>query len=193
MRKINYGIVGIIISLLAFLVGCTATMKADRLLEQKNYTGAIELYKQNAIKNPGDFNARSKLGFAYFKAGMLDNAVDEFNSTLKMEPGDPFSTLYLGATYLKRKQLPQAIAIWERYKDSERPEVEKEIGRQVALLLAASRATGSSESTTQKIVRQMDSSVEKAEAAWYDAEMSAINQAFGGGGGNGGGGGGGGG
>jgi len=120
---------------------------------------------------------------------MLDNAIEEFQSALRTTPGDPFSILYLGATYLKQKKLPQAITVWEKYKDSERPQVEEEIGRQLALLRTAARVTDSSESTTQSIARQMDQSVEKAEAAWYDAEMTALSGAGSSGGGGGGGGG----
>jgi len=186
MQKRNYVIVGIIILLSICLPGCTTTMKADTRLEQKNYRGAIELYREYLTQNPSDFRVRSKLGFAYFKAGMLDNAAAEFESALRMKPGDPFPTLYLGATRLKQKRLSQAIAIWKNYKDSERPLVEKEIGRQLTLLRVArdkdrafkkagqiSTPDSSKESAAQQLTIQMDASIRKVEAAWEKAKSAA--------------------
>lgn len=187
MQKRNYAIVGIIILLSVCLLGCTAAMKADTRLEQKNYRGAIELYSEDLTQNPGDFRVRSKLGFAYFRAGMLDNAAAEFESALRMKPGDPFPTLYLGVTCLKQKKLSQAMAIWKNYKDSERPLVEKEIRRQLTLLRAASdkdRAfkkagqisapDSSKENAAQQLAIQMDDSIRKVEAAWEEAISAAI-------------------
>lgn len=200
MWKRNYAIVGIIILLSACFLGCTATMKADTRLEQKNYRGAIELYREYLTQNPGDFRVRSKLGFACFKAGILDNAAAEFESALRMKPGDPFPTLYLGVTCLKQKKLSQAMAIWENYKDSERPLVEKEIRRQLALLRAArdkdrafkkaeqiSTPDGSKKSAAQQLAIQMDESARKVEDAWEEAKSTAMTVEDDGGDGDGGG------
>jgi len=187
MQKRNYAIVGMIILLLACLLGCTTTMKANSLLEQKNYRGAIELYREYLTQNPGDFRVRSKLGFACFKASMLDNAAEEFESALRMKPGDPFSTLYLGATCLKQKKLSQAMAIWENYKDSERPLVEKEIRQQLALLRVAwdkdrafkkaeqiSTSYKSTKPAAKQFAIQMDKSIRKIESAWEKANSAAL-------------------
>ncbi len=186
MQKRNYAIVGIIILLLACLPGCTATMRADTRLEQKNYRSAIELYSEDLTQNPGDFRVRSKLGFAYFKAGMLDNAAAEFESALRMKPGYPFPTLYLGVTCLKQKKLSQAMAIWKNYKDSKRPLVEKEIRRQLTLLRTArdkdrafkkagqiSAPNSSKKNAAQQLAIQMDESIRKIEAAWEKAKSAA--------------------
>ena len=204
MWKRNYAIAGIIILLSAGLLSCTAAMKADVRLGQKNYRGAIELYGEYLTQNPGDFRVRSKLGFACFKASMLDSAAAEFESALRMKPGDPFPTLYLGVTYLKQKKLSQAMAIWENYKDRERPLVEKEIRRQLALLRAArdkdrafkkaghiSTPDSSKESAAQQFAIQMDESVRKVEAVWEKANSAATAVEDGGGDGDGDGGGGG--
>jgi len=203
MQKRNYAIVGMIILLSACLLGCTTIMKANSRLEQKNYRGAIELYREYLTQNPGDFRVRNKLGFACFKASMLDNAAEEFESALRMKPGDPFSTLYLGVTYLKQKELSKAMTIWENYKDKQRPLVEKEIGRQLALLRAErekdtpfgkadqlSATDGSKISAPKQLVIQMDESIRKAEAAWREAEEAAMTVTDGGSDGDGEGGGG---
>ena len=201
MQKRKYAIVGIVILLLACLTGCTTTMKANTRLEQKNYKSAIELYREYLTQNTGDFRARSKLGFAYFKAGMLDNAAAEFESALRMKPGDPFPTLYLGATRLKQKKLSQVMTIWKDYKDSERPLVEKEIRQQLTLLSSArdkdrafkkdgqiSTPDSSKKNTAQQLAIQMDESIRKVEAAWEKAKSTAMtveNEGGGDGGGDG--------
>ncbi len=203
MWKRNCAIMGIIILLSACLPGCTSTMKADTRLEQKNYRGAIELYREYLTQNPGDFSVRSKLGFACLKAGMLDNAAEELESALKTNPGDPFPDLYLGVTYLKQKELKKAMSVWENYKDKERPLVEREIGRQLALLRAArdkdkpfgkaeqiSTSDGSRKSAAQQLAIQIDESIGKVEAVWEKANSAAMAVEEGGGDGNGGGGGG---
>lgn len=200
MQKRNCAIVGIIIFLSVCLLGCTAAMKADSRLGQKNYRDAIELYREYLTQNPSDFRVRSKLGFAYFKAGMLDNAAAEFESGLRMKPDDPFPTVYLGVTYLKQKKLSQAMTIWKNYKDSEKPLVEKEIGRQLALLRAArdkdrafkkaeqiSTPDGSKKSAAQQLAIQMDESVRKVEIVWEEAKSAATAVEDGGGDGEGGG------
>ena len=187
MWKRNYAIVEIIILLSACLLGCTVAMKADIRLEHKNYRGAIELYNEYLTQNPGDFRVRSKLGLAYFRAGMLDNAAAEFESALRIKPGDPFPTLYLGVTYLKQKKLIHAMAIWENYKDSERPLVEKELRRQLTLLRAASdkdrafKKAGQlstpdslKENAVQQLATQMDESIRKVEAAWEETNSAVM-------------------
>ena len=201
----RYRVMGIVILLMACIMGCTGVMKADMRLEQKNYRGAIELYKEYLTQNPGDFSVRSRLGLAYLKANMPDNAAAEFESALRMKPGDPFPTLYLGVTYLKLKELSKAMAIWGNYKDKQRPLVEKEIGRQLVLLRAErekntpfgkadqlSATDGSRLSTPKQLAMQMDESIRKAEAAWGEAESAAMAVADGAGDGDGGDGGGGG-
>lgn len=201
----RYRVMGIVILLLTCIMGCTAAMKADMRLEQKNYRGAIELYKEYLAQNPGDFRVRSKLGLAYLRAGMPDNATAEFESALRTNPDDPFPTLYLGMTYLKQKRLDEAITTWETYKDKERPLVEKEVGRQLELLRAErdketpfgkadqfSATNGSLIAAAKQRAMQMDKSIREIETAWEEAERAAMAVADGGGDGDGGNGGGGG-
>ena len=169
-------IVGIMISLMAFSLGCSAFMKADILMIQDDYRGAIELYQQYLVHHPDDFDAIRNLGFAYFKAGMSDRAVEAFRASLEITPSDPFTILYLGATYLGQKKLSQATEVWEQFEDSGRPQVENEIERQLVLLRAASRAIGSTSDAKASLVGQMEQATLQVEAAWQKAEVEAATE-----------------
>lgn len=160
-----------LISLMALFSGCSPFIKADMLLARNDYRGAIELYAKYLADHPDNMDATGNLGFAYFKAGMWNQAAEAFELTLEGAPRQPFSTLYLGATYLKQRRLMPAVAIWEEYQDMERPEVEREIRQQITLLKAAARGVETGRLTVQEIATQMKRSVETVEATWYDAEI----------------------
>ncbi len=202
MQK-KYRVMGFVILLLTCMMGCTAAMKADMRMNQNDYGAAIELYTEHLAQNPGDLRARSRLGLAYLKAGMTDKAASEFESVFGSEPADPFSTLYLGITYLRQKRLDEAITTWEKFRDSERPLVEEEVERQLALLRAVrdketpfgkadqfSATDDSLIAAAKQRTLQMDESIKKVEAAWEEAEQAALTPGEGQGDGDGGGGGG---
>ncbi len=79
----------------------------------------------------------SKTGFIHYNKGLLDEAIAEFETALKIEPGDPFSIYYLGLSYVKKEDFEKAINIWQGYRNKEKPLVEEEIGRQLTLLQIA--------------------------------------------------------
>lgn len=170
MRQ-KYLIIVMIIPMLALFPGCSAFMKGDMRLARSDYRGAVELYTTYLAEHPDNVDAKSNLGFAYVKAGMLDDAVDEFQSLLKITPGDPFATLYLGVTYLMQKKLLPAIKVWESFEDKSRPEAEEAIGMELTLLRSVAYGAESSEEPSPAVVRQMKESAEKVEAAWHEAEL----------------------
>ena len=71
------------------------------------------------------------------KTGRLNEAIAEFETTLKNEPGEPFATYYLGLAYLNKEDFEKAIQVWEGYRNMNKPHIEEEIGRQLALLKIA--------------------------------------------------------
>jgi tetratricopeptide (TPR) repeat protein len=130
-------IVGFLIAGLAFLIGCggvTELTKAEIKLGAKNYNEAISLYKQYLTRNSDSAIGHSKLGFAYLKTGRLDEAVAEFQNALKIEPGEPYSTYYLGLAWLNKENYEKAIETWQGYRNSSKPLLEEEIKRQLTLL-----------------------------------------------------------
>ena len=81
--------------------------------------------------------SRSRLGVWYLKTGRLNEAIAEFETTLKNEPGEPFATYYLGLAYLNKENFEKAIQVWEGYRNMNKPLIEEEIGRQLTLLRIA--------------------------------------------------------
>ncbi|WP_457572535.1 tetratricopeptide repeat protein [Desulfovulcanus sp.] len=133
MKKI-YGICLISFLLLICLTGCGAKMKAGIALSSKNYPEAIQLYNAYLAENPDDIHARSRLGFAYFKAGKFDQAIKELTRVLQQKPEEPYAILYLGLAYVNKEEFGKAIKVWEGYKNKKAPLVEAEIKKQLTLL-----------------------------------------------------------
>lgn len=133
-------VLGFLVTGLIFFIGCGGIgelTKAELKLGSKKYGEAIPLIKEYLIKQPDSAIGHSKLGFAYLKTGRLDEAIAEFQTALKKEPGEPYSTYYLGLTWLNKENYGKAIEIWQGYRNSTQPLVEGEIRRQLTLLQIA--------------------------------------------------------
>ena len=205
MTRKNYAIWVVLFLGLFWITGCSISMKANTKLSKGDYKRAITLYKEHLSQNPDDVQARSKLGFSNLKAGRLDEAASEFESTLKAKPGYPFSVLYLGLVYLRQEKLDKAIITWLDYKNKEKPLVEEEIKRQLTILLtahkqredrkplakegrdrtpvsSAPRLKNMKGVSIQKLVKQIEGSINKAEADQKEAdELVEITEGDGGG------------
>ena len=88
--------------------------------------------KLNIIHAPD--HAVKNRGYEYFEAGEMDNAIKEFESILKKEPGDPYTTVYLGLAYLNKKKFTETIDVWKRFKDKSKKHLDQEIQRQLTVL-----------------------------------------------------------
>jgi tetratricopeptide (TPR) repeat protein len=143
---------------LAVLSGCTPYMKGSRQLDSEDYEAAIESFEQELARNPDNWRARQRLGFAYLKTGRLDQSISEFKTVvgqkppayppttafsfaprqIQAKPGqnprDPFSTYYLGLAYLQNGQGAQAIETWRSYRNRKEPLVEQEIKKQLTIV-----------------------------------------------------------
>jgi tetratricopeptide (TPR) repeat protein len=107
------------------------------MMQRGDYQSAIPVLEAELAKNPASTKARSRLGFAYLKSGKLDMAIAEFNKVLEIEPGEPYSVLYLGLAYLYKNDRGKAIATWQGYRNAKMPLVEEEIRRQLTILQIA--------------------------------------------------------
>ncbi|HVO83143.1 MAG TPA: tetratricopeptide repeat protein [Syntrophobacteria bacterium] len=117
-----------------FLSGCSAYMRGNAKLSQKQYAGAIADYQEALAQDPDHWQARRQLGYAYIEAGQYDKAVEELTKVLQQRPGDPDATYYLGLAQLKNEQLPKATQTWKTYKNTEKPLVAEAIRRQVTVV-----------------------------------------------------------
>lgn len=134
MSKKTQMILGILC--MGILVGC-GTMKADVKMRQESYDEAIPLYREYLSEHPDAFRVRSRLGFAYLKTGQLNEAVEMFETVLRMNPGDPYALLYLGMAYLNKEEIDKAMSAWQGYRNRNQPKVEAEISRLMTLLQIA--------------------------------------------------------
>jgi tetratricopeptide (TPR) repeat protein len=116
------------------LSGCSAYMRGNFKVSEKQYAEAIADYQEALAKDPDHWQARRQLGYAYIKAGQQDKAVDELTKALQQRPGDPDATYYLGLAQLKNEQLPTATQTWKTYKNTEKPLVAEAIRRQVTVV-----------------------------------------------------------
>ncbi|MBU1397644.1 MAG: tetratricopeptide repeat protein [Proteobacteria bacterium] len=133
-KKIKYGL---LIAGLIFFIGCgglAELTKAELKIGAKKYDEAIPLYKEYLAKQPDSAIGHSKLGFAYLKTGRLDEAIAEFQTALKNEPGEPYSTYYIGLAWLNKENYEKALEAWQGYRNSTQPFIEGEIRRQITLL-----------------------------------------------------------
>ena len=134
-KNLLMGMLAICLTLL-FMTGC-ATMKAEMKMSQNKYDEAASLYSEALAKNPDNYSARSKLGFAYFKSNKIDEAIAEFKKVLEVKPEEPYSTLYLGMAYMNKGDYAKTLEVWRGYKNPDQKLVEQEIQRMLTLVLMA--------------------------------------------------------
>jgi len=127
---------GILLISVILLPGC-AGMDRSEIKGQKagmDKDDAIPVYEGYIGENPDSVKSPNKLGFWYLKTGRVDEAIAEFKTALKKEPGDPFSIYYLGLAYLNKEDFEKAIQVWKGYRNKTHPQVEEEIERHLTLI-----------------------------------------------------------
>ncbi|MBU1712276.1 MAG: hypothetical protein KKD47_04140 [Proteobacteria bacterium] len=128
------------ISLLSGCGGGGVSTKAELRRETENNVEAIPYNSGYLAATPDSDKSPSKLGFWYLKTGRVDEAIAEFKTALKKEPGDPFLIYYLGLAYLNKDDFEKAIHVWKSYRNKTHPQVEEEIERHLTLIhIARSR------------------------------------------------------
>lgn len=161
---------------LVLLCSCTPYMAGNFQLSKKNYEEAIVHYREEISKNPENWQARGKLGFAYLKTGQLEEAVNEFTTVLEQEPGDPHATFYLGLAYLNMGEVDRTIATWKNYSNKSKPLVEQEIKRQLTLLEIAESMRLAKEALAKEKELRAKQPESGTLAVFYFKDTSADNQ-----------------
>jgi len=92
---------------------------ANLNFDQKNYTDAINLYKNALAIRPDALNVRTDMGTAMFYQNRFDDAVAEFEQILQVDPKNAQTLFNLGVTMLHGKNDPKrALEYWERMVDN---------------------------------------------------------------------------
>jgi len=82
----------------------------------KNLPEAISLIKKAVELEPENGAFRDSLGWAYFKFGKIDQAIEELEKASKLLPSDSEVHIHLGEAYLKKGGdfTSKAISAWEK-------------------------------------------------------------------------------
>jgi TolB-like protein len=118
------------------LAGCVQMLNVKGELEfaRKNYDAAIANFQEYLIKNPGDHQARGRLGAAYLAKEDTAMAIETFRKVLDQVPGEPQASLQLGMALLKAGDRAAAMTVWRGYRNPGQPLVSREIKRQLTIL-----------------------------------------------------------
>lgn len=109
--------------------------QADRALQNKEYAAAARLYEQILEECKEDCPAtRARLGFCYYRAGFMKNAVDELERALAAKTRNNLAALYLGLAYARLDDQKNAERAWRRYFAPEQTLVQREVNIYVALM-----------------------------------------------------------
>ncbi|MBU3932180.1 MAG: tetratricopeptide repeat protein [Proteobacteria bacterium] len=109
------------------LTGCAQILRTrgEIAMASNNYEAAIGHFQESLIKNPDDHETRARLGFAHFKAGRTDQAIEILREVLLKKADEPSASLYLGMALLKRGERGAAMAAWRNYRNPAQPIVNK--------------------------------------------------------------------
>lgn len=78
---------------------------------QQGFDAAIQAYQAAKSNIPNLADIDNRLGHAYIKAGLLENAVDAFKQFLEIRPGSVEVRYRLGDAYGQFGYLPEAVGL----------------------------------------------------------------------------------
>jgi tetratricopeptide (TPR) repeat protein len=81
---------------------------AKKMIEAKNYAGAMPLLQQVVAKNPKDADAYTLMGYATRKSGDPNGSLQYYNAALGIDPKHIGAHEYVGEAYLQLDRLPEA-------------------------------------------------------------------------------------
>lgn len=88
--------------------------KAQTAYKRGNYSTAIEYAKKYAAARPGDVFASWLLGASYQQAGQLDNAANEYQRGLIIDPKNENIQISLAEVYSRQEKPEMALPIFRR-------------------------------------------------------------------------------
>jgi tetratricopeptide (TPR) repeat protein len=81
---------------------------AKKMIDAKNYAGAMPLLQQVVAKNPKDADAYTLMGYATRKSGDANGSLQYYNTALGIDPKHIGAHEYVGEAYLQLDKLPEA-------------------------------------------------------------------------------------
>ena len=120
-RLLNITLITLCVVLLMVSLGCGSDSKEEMFQEgaqyfnEKNFNGAIVMFKNVLEKDPSHKEARLALGRAYMMSGKLDQAEREFSKFLLQDPNNVTANLYLGQYHVLKREPEKAIENLKSY------------------------------------------------------------------------------
>lgn len=81
---------------------------AKKMIEAKNYAGAMPLLQQVVAKDPKNADAYNLMGYATRKSGDPNGALQYYNTALGLDPKHIGAHEYIGEAYLQLGRLAEA-------------------------------------------------------------------------------------
>jgi tetratricopeptide (TPR) repeat protein len=75
---------------------------------------SVTLWTYVIEKEPGAYNAHNNLGTEYLSRGLIDRAIEEYESAVKLYPGFSMAHYNLGNAYRKKGNMSAAKKAWEK-------------------------------------------------------------------------------
>ncbi|HEX2091672.1 MAG TPA: protein kinase [Longimicrobiaceae bacterium] len=86
-----------------------------RFLNRGDYATALEQFRRAVETDPDNAEYRDNLGFALFRLGRNDEAVEQIQGALRIDPGRTVAYSHLADAQLARGDTTAAVAALERY------------------------------------------------------------------------------
>ncbi len=83
-------------------------VEAKKLVEAKNFAGAVPLLEQVVTADPKDADAHNLLGYSQRKSGNPEAALGNYQKALALQPDHRGANEYLGELYLEMGELDKA-------------------------------------------------------------------------------------
>ncbi len=98
---------------------------ANRMMFLQNHEGAANFYNQVVEKNPMIRGIRSKLGYAYFKLGEYEKAINSLKEEITFFPKDYEAYTLLGFVYFKQDRFEEAAEVCKAHNKRFRSYIQK--------------------------------------------------------------------
>ncbi|MDZ7832227.1 MAG: tetratricopeptide repeat protein [Desulfobacterales bacterium] len=95
---------------------CIITVVFSIWAHQRNtiWQSRVAFWADNAKKAPNDFRPHHDLGAAFYDAGQIDNAINQYRKALALKPGHADTLNNLGNAFKRKGRMNQAITYYNR-------------------------------------------------------------------------------
>ena len=108
-------------------------LEADKLLKEKKYQEAADLYCACLDQEPAHVEALRRLGYCRLRQGRLAEARQIWETLFEIKPGDNFAVLYSGLSHVMENNVDAAVKVWKSFFNIKQPHIQREINLILAL------------------------------------------------------------